>query len=419
MNENLSSVSTMPVELFESLQNAFSEFQLRAERLSGAYESMQTDFKKINVELDKKNSELEESFSKQEEMKTYLNSILESMENGVIGVDISGNITHFNRAAAEITGYNSVTLLQKHYAAFFGNSSQDEPTLLQVLHTGKELKRDEKVIWHQDGHPVPVSFQTAVLRDSKGIRIGAVEIFSDISKIKALEKEMQQAKTMAALGEMSATVAHEIRNPLGAMGVWAGLLERDLGTDDPRKKTLGKIIEGLSRLNKIVSNLLVYTRPVKAELRKVQIDQILSEIIDFVQIEIERIGQTIIVNRNFCKDPVYVLVDPEKMGQVVMNLCLNAIQAMPDGGELSVNIVNNSKNRHGFANFSIVDTGIGIEKETISKIFDPFFTTKENGTGLGLAIVKKFVESHSGYIDIKSRPGKGTIVKVFLPLLKE
>jgi PAS domain S-box-containing protein len=419
MNENHPDVSTMPVELFESLQNAFSEFQLRAERLSGAYESMQTDFKKINVELDKKNSELEESFSKQEEIKTYLNSILESMENGVIGVDISGNITHFNRAAAEITGYNAQTVLQKKYSAFFGNTSQEEPTLLQVLHTGKELKRDERVIWHQDGHPVPVSFQTAVLRDSKGTRIGAVEIFSDVSKIKALEKEMQQAKTMAALGEMSATVAHEIRNPLGAMGVWAGLLERDLGPDDPRKKTLGKIIEGLSRLNKIVSNLLVYTRPVKAELRKVQIDKILSEIIDFVQIEIERIGQTIVVNRTFCNDPVYVLVDPEKMGQVVMNLCLNAIQAMPDGGELSVAVENNSKNRHGFANFSIIDTGIGIEKETISKIFDPFFTTKENGTGLGLAIVKKFVESHSGYINVKSKPGKGTIVKVFLPLLKE
>jgi PAS domain S-box-containing protein len=419
MNENHPDVSTMPVELFESLQNAFNEFQLRAERLSGAYESMQTDFKKINLELDKKNSELEESFSKQEEIKTYLNSILESMENGVIGVDISGNITHFNKAAAEITGYNSLSVLQNPYSTFFGNTSQEEPTLLQVLHTGKELKRDERVIWHQDGHPVPVSFQTAVLRDSKGTRIGAVEIFSDVSKIKALEKEMQQAKTMAALGEMSATVAHEIRNPLGAMGVWAGLLERDLGPDDPRKKTLGKIIEGLSRLNKIVSNLLVYTRPVKAELRKVQIDKILSEIIDFVQIEIERIGQTIVVNRTFCNDPVYVLVDPEKMGQVVMNLCLNAIQAMPDGGELSVTIENNSKNRHGFANFSIIDTGIGIEKETISKIFDPFFTTKENGTGLGLAIVKKFVESHSGYIDVKSKPGKGTIVKVFLPLLKE
>jgi len=419
MSENKTDLSTMPAELIVTLQNAFTEFQQKAERLSGAYEAMQADFKKINIELDKKNSELEESLSQQEEMRTYLNSILESMENGVIGVDMEGNITHFNRAASEITGFHVDEVYQKPYIAFFSKESQEEPMLLHVLNTGKELKRDEKVMWHHDGHPVPVSYQTAVLRDSKGMRIGAVEIFSDISKIKALEKEMQQAKTMAALGEMSATVAHEIRNPLGAMGVWAGLLERDLGGDDPRKKTLGKIIEGLSKLNKIVSNLLVYTRPVKAELRKVQIDKVLSEITDFVQIEIERIGQTISIERSFCDDPVFVLVDPEKMGQVVMNLCLNAIQAMPNGGKLTIAIEKQSDIRYGYASFSIIDTGIGIEKDALSKVFDPFFTTKENGTGLGLAIVKKFVESHSGYIDVKSVVGEGTAVKVFLPLLKE
>src|SRR5512133_1527655 len=259
----------MPPEIFESLKIAFSEFQVKAERLSTAYESMQVDFKKINLELDKKNSELEESLTRQEEMRTYLNSILESMENGVIGVDIEGNVTHFNRAASEITGYDVVDVMHKPFIDFFGSDTQEEPMLLYVLNTGKEQLRDEKVMWHSDGHPVPVSYQTAILRDSKGTRVGAVEIFSDICRIKALEKEMQQAKTMAALGEMSATVAHEIRNPLGAMGVWAGLLERDLTAEDPRRKTLGKIVEGLSRLNKIVSNLLVYTRPVKAEFRKI------------------------------------------------------------------------------------------------------------------------------------------------------
>jgi PAS domain S-box-containing protein len=418
-NTNNNDLSTMPPEIFESLKIAFSEFQLKAERLSTAYESMQADFKKINLELDIKNNELEESLSRQEEMRTYLNSILESMENGVIGIDIEGNITHFNRAASEITGYNVTAVMNKPFIDFFGSDTQDEPMLLHVLNTGKEQIRDEKVIWHSDGHPVPVSYQTAILRDSKGTRIGAVEIFSDISRIKALEKEMQQAKTMAALGEMSATVAHEIRNPLGAMGVWAGLLERDISADDPRRKTLGKIIEGLSKLNKIVSNLLVYTRPVKTELRKVQIDKVIAEIIDFVQIEIERLRQNIVIERRFGDYPVFVLVDPEKMGQVVLNLCLNAIQAMPEKGTLTVLVDKQEDAGHGYAVFTIADTGSGIEKELISKIFDPFFTTKENGTGLGLAIVKKFVESHSGYIDVKSVPDEGTQVKVFLPLLKE
>ncbi|NLP03419.1 MAG: PAS domain S-box protein [Fibrobacter sp.] len=419
MSAGETGTSTISVELFESLQRAFNDFQLRAEQLSSAYARMQEDFRKINIELDRKNSELEQSLAKQEEMRTYLNSILESMDNGVVGVDDLGRITNFNRAASEITGFDQSEVFDKPYIDLFKGGTEGEPAIYQVLHTGRGLKRDEKVIWHKDGHPVPVSYQTELLKDKNGRRLGAVEIFSDISRIKALEKEMQQAKTMAALGEMSATVAHEIRNPLGAMGMWAGLLERDLSAEDPRRKTLGKIIEGLSRLNKIVSNLLVYTRPIKAEFRKVQLDTILEEIVDFVQIEIERLGRKIDLKKNWEKEPVYVLADPEKIGQVVMNICLNSVQAISEGGQITVSMEMGERKNAGYVCFSVSDSGCGIEKEKISKIFDPFFTTKENGTGLGLAIVKRFVESHSGFIDVKSAPGKGTAVKVFLPLLKE
>lgn len=419
MNTGLTENNLPNIQLFESLQKAFSDFQIRAERLSNAYALMQENFKKVNLELDSRNAELKHSLLKQEEIQTYLYSILESMENGVIGIDIDGVITHFNRAASAVTGYDVKSVIGKKFVDAFVNNSGSEFSLIQLLKTGHELKRDEKVFWHKDGHPVPISYQTALLKDSSGKCIGAVEIFSDISKIKALEEEMHQAKTMAALGEMSATVAHEIRNPLGAMGMWAGLLERDLTSDDPRKKTLGKIIEGLSRLNKIVSNLLVYTRPVKSEFRRVKLSQILEEIVDFIQIEIERLGIKTEINKKLNDDGVYVLADPEKIGQIVMNLCFNAIQAMADGGTLTVAVENDIHKNGGFTSFLINDTGCGIEKENISKIFDPFFTTKENGTGLGLAIVKKLVESHSGYIDIKSEIGKGTTVRVFIPVLKE
>lgn len=406
--------------LIESLQKSFLEFQARAERLGLAYAAMQEDFRKINLELDKKNTELQRSLALQEEMRTYLTSILESMDNGVIGIDIEGRITHFNRAAREILGYETHAVLQRPFLELFGSRGENEPALLSVLRTGKPLKRDEKVVWHRDGHPVPVSFQTALLRDQSGACLGAVEIFSDVSKIKALEGEMQQARTMAALGEMSATVAHEIRNPLGAMGIWAGLLERDLTTDDSKSRTLKKIIEGLSRLNKIVSNLLVYTRPVKPELRKVRLETLLEEVVGFMEIEVERLGKEIAVERRWTpQNRTFLLADPEKMEQVVMNLCLNAMQAMPNGGTLGVAIERTGSGAGAFVCFSISDTGTGIEKENLSKIFDPFFTTRENGTGLGLAIVKKFVESHSGHITVESTPGSGSTFRIFLPKLKE
>jgi signal transduction histidine kinase len=289
--------------------------------------------------------------------------------------------------------------------------------LLDVLHSGKEYKGDEKVLWHKDKRPVPVWFQTALLKDPRGRTLGAVEIFSDISRIKSLEEQMQHTKTMAALGEMAATVAHEIRNPLGAMGMWAGLLERDLGPDDERKKLVKRILEGLSRLNRIVSNLLVYSRPVKAQFRPVVLKHVLQETIDFVEIEAQRQGHVITVRKKWRADQeTTVLADPEKLQQVIMNLCINSIQAMPKGGVLTVVIDPGKASDCEYASFKVVDTGVGIAREHIDKIFDPFYTTKENGTGLGLAIVKKIIESHSGHIDVSSTVDKGTTVKVFLPV---
>ncbi|MDR2728458.1 MAG: PAS domain-containing protein [Chitinispirillales bacterium] len=388
-------------EVFESLRLAFVDFQVRSEKLERAYGAMQEDFKKVNLELDRKNLELESSLTKQEEVQTYLDSILQAMDNGVVGVDTEGVITHFNAAAALVTGFEPEAVLGRRYSDVFAGK-KSESAVLSTLESGREVKRDERILWTKTNQPVPILYHTAVLKDRTGKKLGAVEVFSDMSRVKALEKEMHQAKTMAALGEMSATVAHEIRNPLGAMGVWAGLLERDIEPGDPRRKTLGRITEGLSKLNKIVSNLLVYTRPMAAEFRKIPLYALLEEIVDFTQIEIERLGRDITVQKNFAGfEELHVLVDPEKINQAVINLCLNAVQAMENGGTLSVEI-ERDVNESRYVSFSVSDTGLGISKENLGKIFDPFFTTKEDGTGLGLAIVKKIIESHGGLIDIKS-----------------
>jgi signal transduction histidine kinase len=244
------------------------------------------------------------------------------------------------------------------------------------------------------------------------------ELRSNLARREALEREVRQAKTMAALGEMSATVAHEIRNPLGAMGMWAGLLEREMDPQDPKRKTLGKITDGLARLNKIVTNLLVYTRPMLAEFKTVRLDALLDEAVDFTEIEIDRLGREIAVEKRFdCPAPPCVRADPEKVSQAVMNLCLNAVQAMGDGGKLSVWLTATGGGEQ--AVFSIADTGCGINSEDIARVFDPFFTTKTDGTGLGLAIVKKIIESHGGTIEIESERGAGTRVNCYLPIAKQ
>jgi PAS domain S-box-containing protein len=405
----------LTAEESEVLKKVLSGFLESSDRLSRAYAAMQEDFRRLNIELDSKNRELASSLARQEEAETYLTSIMESIGSGVIGINTAGAITQFNRQAGEITGYAPADVLGLIYSNIFSRDSKEKPDLVEVLGTGKELVSNEKVMWRKDGYPVPVSYQAAVLRDTGGRVLGAVEIFTDISKIKALEKEMQRTRTMAALGEMSATVAHEIRNPLGAMGVWAGLLDRDFERDDPRRKTLKRIIDGLARLNRIVSNLLVYSRPFEARMRRANLQDILEETVDFIQIEIERLGQSVEVRKAWQQEPIEVMADPEKMQQVIMNLCMNAIQAMPQGGVLTVSADPAPPESSGFVSFGVADTGVGIEAERIDRIFDPFHTTKENGTGLGLAIVRKFVEYQSGHIRVDSTPGKGTLMQVFLP----
>jgi signal transduction histidine kinase len=151
----------------------------------------------------------------------------------------------------------------------------------------------------------------------------------------------------------------------------------------------------------------------------VLLQDILNETVNFIDIEAERIGNKVEIIKFFDdSSPLYVLADPEKLQQMIMNLCLNAVQAMPQGGTLTVLCNKPQRKNKEYASFSISDTGIGIEKDCIDKIFDPFYTTKESGTGLGLAIVKKFVDHHSGYLNIKSKLNEGTTIQVFLPQIE-
>jgi signal transduction histidine kinase len=238
----------------------------------------------------------------------------------------------------------------------------------------------------------------------------AVEIQAE--KIKKLEEEVQQSRVLSALGEMAATVAHEIRNPLGGIGGYASLLARSIPPEDPNRKYVDKIIGGIASLNKIVSNLLAYTK--KTNLQKQSTDLIAwaDAILAHIEIEIEKENRAIRIERDFSEEQISAEIDSERLQQVMLNLLMNGIQAIEGEGSISVGIRANGN----FAEISIADTGKGIEQENMKNIFTPFFTTKEQGTGLGLAIVKKIVDLHEGQIFVESAPGKGTSFCIKLPL---
>ena len=397
-------------DTFVALQTAFESVMLRCEQLAAAYGSMEKQIEKLNIELDEKNKKLEEAH-------TILNSILDAMHNGVVAVDTDGKITQFNAAAERSSGYYAKEVIGSDFAGLFGEKGFSEKNVLDVLRSGKGYDRDEKALWNKDGSPVPVVYQSSLLRDAHGNLLGAVEIFNDISKIKQLESENQKNRVLAALGEMAATLAHEIKNPLGAMGTWARLLDKSFDTSDKRKQTTGKIIDALSRLNKIVSSMLIFGRQGRPELRTLDLKPMLSEFTDSMEIEVVFGNSTQIeVKKNWDETPLVANVDPEKLRQVLLNIALNAVQAMGNTGTLTVSCKTTTRSGGNYAIISIADTGPGIAEEELTKIFTPFHTTKEDGTGLGLAIVKKLIDFHDGVIDVESEIGKGTVFHIFLPL---
>ncbi|MDR2555175.1 MAG: GHKL domain-containing protein [Fibromonadaceae bacterium] len=230
-------------------------------------------------------------------------------------------------------------------------------------------------------------------------------------QLKKMQEEVNQSRVLSALGEMAATVAHEIRNPLGGIGGYASLLARSIPPEDPKRKYVDKIIGGISSLNKIVGNLLAYTRKTNLQKQNTDLVNWAEAILAHAEIEIEKEKKQLFIERNFPTEPLNAEIDAERLQQVMLNLLMNAIQAIETDGKISVGISSNEK----FAEITVADTGNGIEPEHLKNIFTPFFTTKEQGTGLGLAIVKKIIDLHEGEITVESSVGKGTSFRIKIP----
>jgi signal transduction histidine kinase len=207
---------------------------------------------------------------------------------------------------------------------------------------------------------------------------------------------------------MAATVAHEIRNPLAGIGGYAGLLSRGIPGDDPKRKLIDKIIGGVSSLNTIVSNLLVYTRKTNLQRQRTDLVAWMDGIVAHAEVEVEHGQQPVKIHRDFPAEPLFAEIDPERLQQVALNLIQNGIQAIDGEGSLFVRLEADGDR----VRIRIEDTGKGIDSAQLEQIWTPFFTTKEQGTGLGLAIVKKIIEAHNGTVSVESVVGKGTVFTI-------
>jgi len=400
-------------EQLEGFTESFASFNKITQKLHSAYKNLEEKFEDLNLELEKTNRELRQSLAEKERISNYLNNILESLTSGVVAINLKGEITLFNRAAEEILGYKTDEVLGRQYGGVMGNGIEEKMTLPFTLKSRKSHINEEKEVLGKGGKKIPLGFSTSLLTDSENNILGAVEVFFDLSKLKELEEEITRVRTLAALGEMAATVAHEVKNPLGGIRGFADLLDRDLEESDPRKKSVEKIMEGVETLDRIVVSLLNYTKAIRLDFHQVEFLNFIDDVIKFFEMDLTREKKKIHIVREYPEKVLLCRIGPEQFRQVILNLLHNATQAMPQGGKIVVRISEDDTERKTIV-LKISDTGVGMSKATLDKLFTPFFTTKEHGTGLGLSTVKKIVEAHRGDIRVESELGKGTTVIIRL-----
>lgn len=414
----------------ESLTAAVNEFMQVVERFRVSNQELQTKVDVLTTRLQEKNRQLQQELVDGENTRNFLNAILESINSGVIVVDPNGHVSLFNRAAEIITGLSAQKITGQPYRQVFQhNTGGGAYSPLYTLTTGRELQHREKSIVTADREQKNVEYSTTVIRDGKGQTLGIAEIINDISQLKELEERLSHAQTLAALGEMAAGVAHEIRNPLGGISGYAGLLNRQMEADDPRKKLVAHITEGAIRLNAIVENLLTYTRPCRLRPAPVGINHFLREFSK----SYARDHQGVELELNLLLDERELSLDREQFVQVMHNLTENAYQAGAHHVLISVthvypvstfDILDEKEREELHRLFShleitVSDDGPGMEADVLNRLFTPFFSTKDKGNGLGLSICRKLVHLHGGEITAASQPGGGAVFTVSLPLYRD
>jgi signal transduction histidine kinase len=229
--------------------------------------------------------------------------------------------------------------------------------------------------------------------------------------LRKTEAQLIRSEKLAALGQLAAGIAHEIRNPLTSINILIHSMTENLPSGDSHKEDLEVIEEEINRINEIVDQFLRFAKPAPPLLEKADILSVLEETLQLLRPQIEK--QRIVVRKEFQTLPI-IQMDREQMKQAILNLLLNAIQAMPAGGHLTLKAKNSEDGQ--LIRLSIQDSGIGIPGDDLNKLFDPFFSTKEGGIGLGLSITHRIIDQHHGKIEVESVPGKGTVFTVWLPI---
>lgn len=381
-------------EQIEVFTQTFASFNSTIKTLNESYATLQGRYQKLADELSGTNERLRAALGETERTRSYLEHVLESLTAGVLTIDLDGCLTSINRAGCQMLGVGASEVIGKPYNELFGGSLAGATPLTALLLQGGPFRNCEKRVQLDTHSFVPISSSGALIHGADGATEGALEVFSDLTEIKQMEEEIARVKSLAALGEVAAVIAHEVRNPLSGIGGFAALLERELGDEHPQIDYVHKITGGVRKLEQTVLSLLEYARDLRLDATESDLRELVKEAVDSYRIEMSMNGHQTEIELEMPKEKLACRVDREHLARAVTNLLQNAVQATTNGGRVGVKVAADS----GMAVISVQDEGEPIPESLREKIFTPFFTTREGGTGLGLALVKKIVDAHYGEI---------------------
>jgi len=342
------------------------------------------------------------------QIKAFSDSVVENMPVGLLAISAEGRVAAFNQAAESI--------LEKKAGVIIGKKAE-KVLPHQLLEINEELNRGRRFVEREiecileGGSSVPMDVSASSPRGEEGGIIGNIILFRDLSEVQDLKREVETSRRLASLGRLAAGIAHEIRNPLSSIKGFATYFGERYRNNPEDKKTAEIMIHEVDRLNRVISQLLEFARPLAIQKKPTSLQTLIEHSLKLVQGQAEK--RNVVLQKSFSSGVTEALIDPDRINQVLLNLYLNSIEAMEKGGTLSVAL--SADKELGGVRITVSDTGAGIAKENLEHIFDPYFTTRQSGTGLGLAIVHKIIEAHRGEVKVHSEVGVGTTVSIFLP----
>ena len=345
--------------------------------------------------------------------RDYTQQLISSMANGLMSIDTKGMIISYNNVALELLDIKESDLANNKDLRDI--ISFEKTGIIQTLENSKKIFDREVVYLKKTGHSVPLSWSSTPIESENKRFKGAVILIRDLSEIKELQERVHRTEKLAMVGSLSASVAHEIRNPLSSIKGFAQFLGKSFEEGTQQSKYSKMMVKEVDRINGVVNDLLTFARPMSVVPSLTDVESLLNHVVSLVTVDAKE--KNVVVEYSCSTDLKSIELDENQITQMLLNILINALNAVDEKGDIKLHagLINSGKNLI----IEVEDNGSGVPTKLKTKIFDPFLTTREKGTGLGLAIVKKIVDNHDGTISVASPPlnkDKGSIFTINLPI---